>query len=69
MIERAELYRRMLANLARFYRLIGHIFSFGWTGANHQWKHFYGAYLYFAAFATPLVLSVHSVVSWDFAMA
>ena len=53
----------------RFYRLIGHIFSFGWTGANHQWKHFYGAYLYFAAFATPLVLSVHSVVSWDFAMA
>ena len=43
--------------------------SFGWTGANNQWKHFYGAYLYFAAIATPLVLSVHSVVSWDFAMA
>ena len=41
----------------------------GWTGGNNQWKHFYGAYLYFAAFATPLVLSVHSVVSWDFAMA
>jgi len=53
----------------RFHRLLGAIFSFGWTGANHQWKHFYGAYLYFAAFATPLVLSVHSVVSWDFAMA
>jgi Ni/Fe-hydrogenase subunit HybB-like protein len=53
----------------RFHRLLGHLFSFGWTGANHQWKHFYGAYLYFAAFATPLVLSVHSVVSWDFAMA
>jgi molybdopterin-containing oxidoreductase family membrane subunit len=44
------------------------IFSFGWTGASHQWRHFYGAYLFFAAFATPLVLSVHSVVSWDFAM-
>ena len=44
-------------------------FSFGWTGANNQWKHFYGAYLYFAALATPLVLSVHSVVSWDFAVA
>jgi len=43
--------------------------SFGWTGGNNQWKHFYGAYLYFAAIATPLVLSVHSVVSWDFAMA
>jgi len=45
------------------------IFSFGWTGANYQWKHFYSAYLFFAAFATPLVFSVHSVVSWDFAMA
>ena len=33
------------------------IFSFGWTGANYQWKHFYGAYLFFAALATPLVLS------------
>jgi Ni/Fe-hydrogenase subunit HybB-like protein len=53
----------------RLQRLLGAVFSFGWTGANHQWKHFYGAYLYFAAFATPLVLSVHSVVSWDFAMA
>ena len=51
-----------------YMRLILTIFSFGWTGANNQWKHFYGAYLYFAAFATPLVLSVHSVVSWDFAM-
>jgi len=53
----------------RLHRLLGAIFSFGWRGSNIQWKHFYGAYLYFAAFATPLVLSVHSVVSWDFAMA
>jgi molybdopterin-containing oxidoreductase family membrane subunit len=43
--------------------------SFGWTGTGTQWKHFYGAYLFFAAMATPLVFSVHSVVSWDFAMA
>ncbi|HEY6866566.1 MAG TPA: NrfD/PsrC family molybdoenzyme membrane anchor subunit, partial [Candidatus Eisenbacteria bacterium] len=27
------------------------LFSFGWTGGNNQWKHFYGAYLYFAALA------------------
>ncbi len=46
-----------------------HLASFGWTGANYQWKHYYGAYLFFAAMATPLVFSVHSVVSWDFAMA
>ncbi len=52
----------------RLHRLLGFLFSFGWRGANYQWKHYYGAYLYFAAFATPLVLSVHSVVSWDFAM-
>jgi Ni/Fe-hydrogenase subunit HybB-like protein len=52
----------------RLHRLLGFVFSFGWRGANYQWKHYYGAYLYFAAFATPLVLSVHSVVSWDFAM-
>jgi molybdopterin-containing oxidoreductase family membrane subunit len=46
-----------------------HVLSFGWSGANYQWKHYYGAYLFFAAMATPLVFSVHSVVSWDFAMA
>jgi molybdopterin-containing oxidoreductase family membrane subunit len=45
------------------------VLSCGWTGSNTQWKHFYGAYLFFAALCTPLVLSVHSVVSWDFAMA
>ncbi len=45
------------------------IFSMGWTGSNVQWKHYYTAYLFFAALATPLVFSVHSVVSWDFAMA
>ena len=34
-----------------------------------EWHHFGRMYLYLAGFATPLVLSVHSVVSWDFAMA
>src|SRR5262249_59718174 len=52
-----------------FMRLLLTIASFGWNGGNNQWKHFYGAYHYFAAFVTPLVPSVHSVVSWDFAMA
>jgi molybdopterin-containing oxidoreductase family membrane subunit len=41
--------------------------SLGWTGADSQWRHYTRAYLYLAALATPLVLSVHSVVSWDFA--
>src|SRR5882724_10850195 len=41
--------------------------SLGWSGTNNQWRHYSRAYLYLAALATPLVLSVHSVVSWDFA--
>jgi molybdopterin-containing oxidoreductase family membrane subunit len=44
------------------------VFSLGWKGTQHQWQHYTRAYLYLAALATPLVLSVHSVVSWDFAM-
>jgi molybdopterin-containing oxidoreductase family membrane subunit len=44
------------------------ILSFGWRGTNDEWRHFTRAYLYLAALATPLVLSVHSVVSWDFAV-
>ena len=44
------------------------IFSLGWKGTDTQWRHYTRAYLYLAALATPLVLSVHSVVSWDFAM-
>jgi molybdopterin-containing oxidoreductase family membrane subunit len=43
--------------------------SLGWQGTDREWKHFNRGYLFLAAFATPLVLSVHSVVSWDFASA
>ncbi len=49
-------------------KLLYNVLSFGWRGSSNQWKHYYGAYIFFAALATPLVLSVHSVVSWDFAM-
>ena len=44
------------------------ILSLGWAGKERQWRHYMQAYLFLAAFATPLVVSVHSVVSWDFAM-
>jgi Ni/Fe-hydrogenase subunit HybB-like protein len=47
-----------------FYRIL----SLGWTGSSINWRHHGRAYLFFAALATPLVISVHSVVSWDFAM-
>jgi Ni/Fe-hydrogenase subunit HybB-like protein len=45
------------------------VLALGWRGTARQWRHFAAAYGFFAAFAAPLVLSVHSVVSWDFAMA
>jgi Ni/Fe-hydrogenase subunit HybB-like protein len=45
------------------------IMSFGWQGTDRQWRNFSMVYLLLAGFATPLVLSVHSVVSWDFAVA
>jgi molybdopterin-containing oxidoreductase family membrane subunit len=44
------------------------IISLGWTGEHEQWRHYARGYLFFAALATPLVISVHSVVSWDFAL-
>ncbi len=44
------------------------ITSLGWRNSNEEWRHYTRGYLYLAALATPLVLSVHSVVSWDFAM-
>ena len=43
-------------------------FALGWQGTDGQWHHYAAAYGLFAALATPLVVSVHSVVSWDFAM-
>ena len=47
----------------KFYRAV----ALGWSGAASQWRHYGRSYLFFAALATPLVVSVHSVVSWDFA--
>ena len=41
--------------------------ALGWRGAASHWRHFEKAYLLLAGLATGLVLSVHSVVSFDFA--
>ena len=50
-------------------KILYSVLSLGWKGTNWEWSHYTRAYFYFACFATPLVISVHSVVSWDFAMA
>jgi len=44
------------------------IFALGWNGSSRHWHRYERAYLLLAALATPLVLSVHSVVSFDFAV-
>ncbi len=44
------------------------LLSGGWQGTGRQWKAHNRTVLHLAGLATPLVLSVHSVVSWDFAM-
>jgi molybdopterin-containing oxidoreductase family membrane subunit len=43
-------------------------FSLGWTGSNRHWSNYEKAYLILAGLSTPLVLSVHSIVSLDFAV-
>jgi molybdopterin-containing oxidoreductase family membrane subunit len=48
-------------------KLLYGLFALGWRGSNRHWLNFEKAYLLLAAFSTPLVLSVHSVVSFDFA--
>ncbi len=48
-------------------KMIYGMLSLGWRGSNRQWQRYEKAYLLLAGLATPLVLSVHSVVSFDFA--
>ncbi len=44
------------------------ILALGWQGSSGQWKSHNRSVLHLSGLATPLVLSVHSVVSWDFAV-
>jgi Ni/Fe-hydrogenase subunit HybB-like protein len=48
-------------------QLLYGIGALGWRGSNRQWRHYEMAYLLLAGLSTPLVLSVHSIVSFDFA--
>lgn len=60
----ATLRDRATTKLRKFFYGIA---ALGWRGGNRQWKHYEMAYLILAGLSTPLVLSVHSVVSFDFA--
>jgi len=44
------------------------LFSLGWRGTDRQWHRLGWAYTFLAVLIIPLAVSVHSIVSWDFAM-
>jgi Ni/Fe-hydrogenase subunit HybB-like protein len=52
---------------SKFKQFVYGVLALGWTGSARQWYRFERAYLLLAALATPLVLSVHTIVSFDFA--
>jgi len=50
------------------FRLIYGMLAMGWRGSARHWHRYETAYLLLAGLATPLVLSVHTIVSFDFAV-
>ncbi len=50
-------------------RIIYGVLAMGWRGSARHWHRYETAYLLLAGLATPLVVSVHTVVSFDFAVA
>ncbi len=51
----------------KWQKVIYGILAMGWRGSAHHWHRYELAYLLLGGLATPLVVSVHSVVSFDFA--
>src|SRR5437773_108616 len=54
---------------SRVGRVVYGMLAMGWRGSAHHWYRYETAYLLLAGLATPLVVSVHTVVSFDFAIA
>jgi len=51
-----------------FRKKIYGLLSLGWRGSSKAWSHYEIAYMILAGLSTPLVLSVHTIVSFDFAV-
>ncbi len=51
----------------KWVRLIFGLAAMGWRGSARHWRRYQDAYFLLAALSTPLVVSVHSIVSFDFA--
>jgi Ni/Fe-hydrogenase subunit HybB-like protein len=52
----------------KFVRVVYGLLSMGWRNSVRHWNRYETAYLLLAGLATPLVLSVHTVVSFDFSI-
>jgi molybdopterin-containing oxidoreductase family membrane subunit len=52
----------------KYKKIIYGVLSLGWVGSSRAWHRYEAAYVILAALATPLVLSVHTIVSFDFAV-
>jgi molybdopterin-containing oxidoreductase family membrane subunit len=61
----ATLRDRAKSKIRKFFYGLG---ALGWTNSNRHWSNYEKAYLILAGLSTPLVLSVHSIVSFDFAV-
>ena len=55
------------ASVSRTRRFVYGIFALGWRGSARHWNNWKWSYLLLAGLSTPLVLSVHTIVSFDFA--
>lgn len=53
---------------SKFGKIAYGIAALGWRGSNRHWWNYEKAYMILAGLATPLVLSVHTIVSFDFAV-
>ena len=54
---------------SRPFQIIYGLLAMGWRGSARHWHRYETAYLLLAGLSTPLVLSVHTIVSFDFAVA
>ena len=54
---------------SRFGQIVYGLFAMGWRNSAKHWQRYHKAYFYIAALATPLVISVHSIIGLDFAVA
>lgn len=52
----------------QFAKVLLAILALGWRGSNRHWHRYEQSYLILAGLSTPLVLSVHTIVSYDFAI-